>query len=113
MRRASLQAIVADRMFSAQQVARPKLFPDVYLFAAKTLGVEPARCLVVEDSVTGLNTARAAGMRTIAFISASHIPSGYAHVLREMGITRIMKHMDELLAWVQAGVRGEFGDVLS
>jgi len=113
VRRAGLQQIFGERIFSAQQVARPKPYPDVYLFAAKTLGVEPARCLVVEDSVAGLNAARAAGMKTIAFVGASHIPDGYADALRGMGMTRIMKHMDELPGLVEAGVRGQFGDVQS
>ncbi|NKJ46164.1 HAD family hydrolase, partial [Burkholderia sp. SG-MS1] len=44
---------------------------------------------------------------------ASHIPDGYADVLRKMGMTRIMRHMDELPALIEAGVRGEFGDVQS
>ncbi len=113
VRRAGLTEIFAHRVFSAEQVARPKPFPDVYLFAAQQLGVEAARCLVVEDSVAGLNAARAAGMKTIAFVRASHIPDGYADVLRNMDITRIMQHMDELPALVAAGMRGEFGDVQS
>jgi HAD superfamily hydrolase (TIGR01509 family) len=113
VRRAGLDEIVGERVFSAQQVARPKPYPDVYLLAAETLGVEPARCLVVEDSIAGLTAARAAGMKTVAFVGASHIPAGYAQVLRDTGVTRIMAHMDELPAWVAAGARGEFGDVLS
>jgi beta-phosphoglucomutase-like phosphatase (HAD superfamily) len=113
LRRAGLQQIFGERVFSAEQVARPKPFPDVYLFAAQTLGVDPSRCIVVEDSVAGLNAARAAGMKTIAFVGASHIPDGYADALRKMGITRIMQHMDELPALIDAGVRGEFGDVQS
>jgi HAD superfamily hydrolase (TIGR01509 family) len=113
VRRAGLEPIVGDRVFSAQQVARPKPFPDVYLFAAKTLGVDPARCLVIEDSIAGLSAARAAGMTTIAFVGASHIPDGYANTLGETGVTRIMSHMDELPAFVEAAMRGEFGGVLS
>lgn len=113
VRRAGLQQIFGERVFSAEQVARPKPYPDVYLFAAQTLGVEPSRCLVVEDSVAGLNAARAAGMKTIAFVGASHIPDGYADALRKLGMTRIIRHMDELPALVEAGVRGEFGDVQS
>jgi HAD superfamily hydrolase (TIGR01509 family) len=113
VRRAGLTEIFAGRIFSAEQVARPKPYPDVYLLAARQLGVEPTRCLVVEDSVAGLNAARAASMKTIAFVGASHIPDGYADVLRNMGISRIMEHMDELPALVEAGLRGEFGDVQS
>jgi beta-phosphoglucomutase-like phosphatase (HAD superfamily) len=100
-------------VFSADQVSRPKPFPDVYLHAAQQLGVEPARCVVVEDSVSGLHAARAAGMKTIAFVGASHIPDGYADVLRNLGVTRIMWKMEELSQFIDAGVRGEFGDVES
>ena len=113
VRRAGLDTIFGPRVFSAEQVERPKPFPDVYLYAARQLGVEPARCLVVEDSVSGLNAARAAGMMTVAFVGASHIPAGYADVLTEMGITRIFDRMDQLPALVEAALRGEFGDVQS
>src|ERR1700744_5879519 len=102
--RPGLQQIFGERIFSAEQVARPKPYPDVYLFAAKTLGVEPSRCVVVEDSVAGLNAARAAGVKTIAVVGASHIPDGYAGALRRMGMTRIMRHIDQLPAFVEAGV---------
>ncbi|MCA7954351.1 HAD family hydrolase [Burkholderia seminalis] len=113
LKRAALTEIFGERVFSSEQVARPKPYPDVYLHAAQTLGVTPARCVVVEDSVSGLNAARAAGMKTIAFVGASHIPDNYADALRAMGITRIMRKMDELPALVEAGMRGEFGDVQS
>ncbi|TKC89693.1 HAD family hydrolase [Trinickia terrae] len=113
VKRAGLTEIFGPRVFSAEQVARPKPFPDVYLHAAQQLGVEPARCVVVEDSISGLNAARAAGMKTIAFVGASHIPDGYAEVLRSLGVTRIIERMEQLPALVAAGVRGEFGDVQS
>jgi HAD superfamily hydrolase (TIGR01509 family) len=113
VQRAGLDEIVGERLFSAEQVAKPKPYPDVYLFAAKTLGVAPERCLVVEDSIAGLTAARAAGMMTIAFVGASHIPEGYAHVLRQSGVTRIIDSMDDLPALVEAGMRGEFRGVQS
>lgn len=51
---------------SSDDVPRPKPDPDVYLRAAELLGVEPSRCLVVEDTPTGVAAARAAGMRVVA-----------------------------------------------
>ncbi|ADV26159.1 HAD-superfamily hydrolase, subfamily IA, variant 3 [Pseudoxanthomonas suwonensis 11-1] len=50
---------------TASDVAQPKPAPDVYLLAASRLGVEPARCLVLEDSPTGVRAALAAGMTPI------------------------------------------------
>ncbi|MFI5527697.1 HAD family hydrolase [Kitasatospora sp. NPDC051853] len=55
------------RVFSASEVANGKPAPDLFLHAAATLGVEPARCLVVEDSRFGVAAARAAGMRSLGF----------------------------------------------
>ena len=50
------------RIFSGVEVARPKPAPDVFLHAAETLRADPARCLVVEDTPTGIAAGRAAGM---------------------------------------------------
>lgn len=55
-----------DVIVTSDQVAHPKPAPDVYLEAARRLGVEPAHCVAIEDSGPGLTAARAAGMRTVA-----------------------------------------------
>ncbi|MGH2934644.1 MAG: HAD family hydrolase, partial [Gaiellaceae bacterium] len=51
---------------SSEEVAHGKPAPDVYLEAAKRLGVAPARCAAVEDSHGGIRSAKAAGMRVVA-----------------------------------------------
>jgi HAD superfamily hydrolase (TIGR01509 family) len=56
-----------DRIFSATDVAHGKPAPDLFLLAARTLGAEPARCAVVEDSVHGVAAALAAGMQAFAY----------------------------------------------
>jgi HAD superfamily hydrolase (TIGR01509 family) len=56
-----------DRIFSATDVARGKPEPDLFLHAARTLGVDPARCAVIEDSPYGVRAARAAGMRAFGY----------------------------------------------
>ena len=58
---------------SSQEVARGKPAPDVYLEAARRLGVEPARCAAVEDSHNGIRSAKAAGMRVVA-VPNPHFP---------------------------------------
>ena len=108
--RAGLTDLFGERVFSAEDVANPKPFPDVYLHAARSLGASPARCLVLEDSVAGLTAARAAGMHAIAFIGAAHIPPGYREQLREMGIGWIIDRMDALPPLARAAARGELPD---
>jgi HAD superfamily hydrolase (TIGR01509 family) len=55
------------RIYSATQVAAGKPAPDLFLFAADSMGVEPQRCVVVEDSRSGVEAARAAGMRSFGY----------------------------------------------
>jgi HAD superfamily hydrolase (TIGR01509 family) len=55
------------RVFSAQDVSAGKPRPDLFLHAARQMGVAPPRCVVVEDSPVGLAAARAAGMDCLAF----------------------------------------------
>jgi HAD superfamily hydrolase (TIGR01509 family) len=54
-----------DAVVTADRVQRPKPAPDVYLAAAAAVGAEPARCVALEDSETGVAAARAAGMVVI------------------------------------------------
>lgn len=65
LRSADLDGIFEVKV-TADDVARPKPSPDVYLLAARLLDTDPGRCLVVEDSPTGVAAARAAGMRVVA-----------------------------------------------
>ena len=55
------------RIFSAQDVARGKPEPDLFLHAAKTLGIRPERCAVIEDSPLGVEAANRAGMTAFGF----------------------------------------------
>jgi HAD superfamily hydrolase (TIGR01509 family) len=56
-------------VFSGDQVEHGKPAPDLFLFAAAQVGVDPARSVVVEDSEHGVNAARAAGMHVFAFVT--------------------------------------------
>lgn len=64
-RRTGLYERLAGRLHSANDVGRPKPSPDLFLAAAAAEGVEPASCLVVEDSDTGIAAANAAGMACV------------------------------------------------
>jgi HAD superfamily hydrolase (TIGR01509 family) len=69
---------------SSEEVARGKPAPDVYLEAARQLGVEPARCAAVEDSSNGLRAAHAAGMRVIALPNRHYPPDPDALALADV-----------------------------
>lgn len=60
-------------VFTASEVARGKPAPDLFLHAAARMGADPARCLVVEDSLPGLEAARAAGMRALRYTGGAHL----------------------------------------
>ena len=74
-----------DAVYSSHQVARGKPAPDLFLFAAASMGVQPARCLVIEDSIYGVQGAIAAGMTAIGFSGGSHIPPGHGAELQASG----------------------------
>jgi D-ribulokinase len=66
------ETLFAPNIFSAAEVAQGKPSPDLFLFAARAMGAAPKDCLVIEDSVSGVAAARAAGMRVFGFVGASH-----------------------------------------
>ena len=67
-----LRAVIGPHLFTASQVARGKPAPDLFLFAAAQMGAEPSRTLVIEDSLTGVSAAVAAGMQVWRFTGGSH-----------------------------------------
>jgi HAD superfamily hydrolase (TIGR01509 family) len=68
---------------SSEEVARGKPAPDVYLEAARRLGVEPERCAAIEDSSNGLRAAHAAGMRVVAVPNVHYPPAEDALALAD------------------------------
>jgi HAD superfamily hydrolase (TIGR01509 family) len=59
--------------FTASEVARGKPAPDLFLHAARSMGVAPAACLVIEDSRPGILAAQAAGMQPALYTGGSHM----------------------------------------
>ncbi|WP_455734226.1 HAD family hydrolase [Burkholderia stabilis] len=98
--RTGLARFFGDRLFCADWVARPKPAPDVYLAAARTLGVAPAHCLVVEDSVTGITAAAAAGMTVLGFVGGGHASAAQIDALRGIGARHVFDDMHELPGYV-------------
>jgi HAD superfamily hydrolase (TIGR01509 family) len=68
---------------SSEEVARGKPAPDVYLETARRLDVEPARCLAIEDSASGIRAAHSAGMHVIAYPNRHYPPSAEALALAD------------------------------
>jgi HAD superfamily hydrolase (TIGR01509 family) len=64
-----------DAVVSSEEVAAGKPAPDVYLEAARRLGVEPTHAAAIEDSSNGIRAAHAAGMRVIAVPNTHYPPS--------------------------------------
>lgn len=95
------------RVFSGHEMPRSKPFPDVYLAAALALGVDPKRCAVVEDTVTGATAGVAAGATVFGYSPDANGHSG-ADALRGVGVAHVFTDMNQLpalLAGWQAGAR--------
>lgn len=78
---AGLRCWFDGRMFSAEQVARGKPYPDLFVHAAKAMGHLPADCAVIEDSVPGIRAGIAADMRVLAFVPD---PRAAVHIIEEV-----------------------------
>lgn len=102
MRATDLEEVFPTRV-STQHVARGKPAPDLFLEAADRVGVQPSRCVVVEDAVHGVQAAHAAGMRCIAIPSVID-PFDDAFLAADLLVSGGMTSAstDELLAWVRA-----------
>jgi HAD superfamily hydrolase (TIGR01509 family) len=93
------------RIFSGREVANGKPAPDLFLHAAARMGVEPAACAVVEDTLYGVLAARAAGMRAFGYaggLTPRHRLEGHGTVVFED-----MRELPDLLAEAGAGGPGE------
>jgi HAD superfamily hydrolase (TIGR01509 family) len=91
-----LLAHFEPHIFSATQVARGKPAPDLFLFAAARMDATPEACVVIEDSLPGVQAAVAAGMRVIGFTGGSHCRPGHAERLRAAGASAVCACMAEL-----------------
>jgi HAD superfamily hydrolase (TIGR01509 family) len=78
---------------SSEEVAHGKPAPDVYLEAARRLGVDPTRCAAIEDSHGGIRSAKAAGMRVIAIPNPSYPPDEESLAQAD----KVIRSLDELV----------------
>ena len=94
LKQVGLHAFFEGRIFSGHEMPRSKPYPDVYLAAAAHLQVNPARCLVVEDTTVGITAGVAAGATVWAYAAppAAHEPllqAGAARVFTAMQALRL------------------------
>ncbi|MGI9150713.1 MAG: HAD family hydrolase [Limnohabitans sp.] len=89
--RVGLAHFFEGRIFSGHEMPRSKPHPDVYLAAAAHVQVDPARCLVLEDTPVGVTAGVAAGAEVWGFATL-----GQDEVLRKAGAARVFAHMSEL-----------------
>ena len=82
---------------SSEEVLRGKPAPDVYLEAARRLGVSPARCAAIEDSENGIRSAKAAGMRVLAIPNPRYPPAEDALALADEVLASIKELTPEML----------------
>lgn len=99
-----LKPYFEGHIYSAKDLGpdRTKPKPDIYLHGAQQFGVDPAKCLVVEDSIHGVHAARAAGMRVIGFTGGSHTYPTHADRLTDAGAETVISRMVELPQMVEA-----------
>ena len=91
----------SDRIFSGHDQLRSKPAPDVYLAAAAHLGIDPTRCLVVEDTATGAQAGIAAGATVWGYC-----PEGHGRAFDGLPVARVFGHMDELRSLFAAPLAG-------
>jgi len=96
LRKVGLMDYFKGRIFSGYETPRSKPFPDVYLAAADALRVQPKRCAVVEDTVTGVTAGVAAGAVVFAYA-----PDGDGSALRDAGAVEIFTSMADLPSLMQ------------
>jgi beta-phosphoglucomutase-like phosphatase (HAD superfamily) len=99
--RASLEVtdllrFVEPRLFSAGDVPNGKPAPDLFRHVAGKLEVDPADCIIVEDSVAGVSAAKAAGMRPIGFVGRSHAEGDLARDLLRAGACAVIADLRAL-----------------
>jgi HAD superfamily hydrolase (TIGR01509 family) len=84
------------RLFSASDVRHGKPAPDLFLIAAERCQVQPADCIVVEDSAPGIAAAAAAGMTPIGFVGGNHAAGRLVSDLRAAGARTVIADMRAL-----------------
>lgn len=98
----NLFELLYPNVFCSKLVARGKPAPDLFLYAAKTMGADPSATVVVEDSVVGIKAAKAAGMTAVGFVGGLHHMPPSEEALVAAGADHIAETMAEVKALITA-----------
>jgi HAD superfamily hydrolase (TIGR01509 family) len=100
LRLTGLASFFGDRLYTSEMVARGKPAPDLFLYAADKMQAVPSRTLVIEDSVSGVMAAKAAGMTVWGFTGGSHYQARDGRsILHAAGADRIFESMQDF--WIK------------
>lgn len=91
-----------EHIYTKAQVLNGKPAPDLFLFAAAQMGVDPSKCVVIEDSIAGVTAGLAAGMLTIGILGVSHDPEQVKINMQNAGVVHILDSWPEITKFIQA-----------
>lgn len=89
-----------EKIFNSEMVERGKPAPDLFLFAAERSGQDPKNCVVIEDSPSGIQGAKAAGMTAVGFVGGQHMTPRLVERLQKEGADQLFSNMIELADWL-------------
>lgn len=99
-----LESYFDKTAFCVDDVKQGKPAPDLFLHAARRLGVSPANCLVLEDSPHGIKGACAAGMTAVGFVAGSHLATkqvSHSIVLKEAGAEEVVHKINNFSSYIE------------
>lgn len=91
----------SPHIFSATMVERGKPAPDLFFYAAEKMGAEPNECVVLEDSLSGIQAAVAAGMYPVGFVGGSHCAPDLAQRLQDAGAKQVISSISDFAQIVE------------
>jgi len=96
----SLASYFGTNAFGADQVERPKPYPDLFLYAAHVMGEIPEKCLVIEDSEIGVKAGVEAKMEVLGFVGGSHTNASLREKLLRAGASHVFTNMAQLMKFL-------------
>ena len=103
LNRFGLSDVFERHLYSAaHHVQRGKPHPDVFLYAARDMGCDPSRVLVIEDSEAGVQAGVAAGMTVVGLLAGGHVRDGHGERLRAQGARHVAADYASVSAFIEA-----------